>query len=669
MAVINMGFIKDMKIGLFLFSFIFVLLSGAYGQNRDNLPSQFREYTNPDKVVSLDRTTTFKRAIDVLNDFSQKYRKKIILDKSDTEGNIGITVPKMHWFDAMKLILRANDLMFLKEKDLYKIVTIASQENKKGAKSASSSGAVKEGEEALASTDTYEVRINAVFFEGNRRALQEIGVDWSTISENVPNALLNEAKSGGGGGGGQGGQGQNTPQLPNSAFNSDGPFVEVNSKGAKSVSQDVFNSVVNFGEIGSSGIEVQALFSAFQADNLGEILASPTVKVQDGQDGRIQVGQDFSIKQKDIAGNVTEQFFSVGTILEVTPNVIEQNDTTFVHLDINAERSTAQPDPVSTIINKQEAETQALLLDGETTVIAGLYNTERTEVRRGIPILKDLPPWFFGLRYLFGYNSKDTQARELVILLKASLEPRISKRMSKDGFKGKFQVLREERQKMRKEMKNSQKARETNVQDGFNDLKGEDAPPKPPKMDMKEKQSKPVTKEAKPPKQMEENQQQDSSGTAGNDTAEAEKEEQKESPPVNNTEVDTKEVQLNLGADGKESDGNSPEQNKQPDSANSGKLNIDSGENQQPKNDGNKNNTVSSKTYYIVGGSFTELENANEQKAIFNSDGYNAMVLQKKDSKLKMVTYDQFDDIEKARKELSKIQGNTNNDAWLYIAK
>ncbi|NIU01694.1 MAG: hypothetical protein GWN62_25940, partial [Aliifodinibius sp.] len=67
------------------------------------------------------------------------------------------------------------------------------------------------------------------------------------------------------------------------------------------MSQDVFSALVNVGEIGNTGIDVQALFSAFEADNLGEILASPTVKVMDGQEGNIQVGQDFSIKQRDIA--------------------------------------------------------------------------------------------------------------------------------------------------------------------------------------------------------------------------------------------------------------------------------------------------------------------------------------------------------------------------------
>jgi type IV pilus assembly protein PilQ len=443
------------------------------GQNR--LP--VREYTNPDEVVTLDRSMSFSRALDVINQFAQDYAGKIIIDRTETDGNIGISIPPMHWRDALDLMLEAKYLRLIEQRDFFEIVPTQS------------AGPVNSQQVAALpdtglSIDSKEVRINAIFFEGNRRALQEIGVDWSTITENVPDNLsqfVNPQQgggSGGGGGGGGGGQGGGSQgQLPD-VNNFDGPFVSVNNKGAQSVSQNVFSSVLNFGEVFGSGISVQALFSAFEADNLGEILASPSVKVLEGQTGSIQVGQDFSIKQRDFAGNVTDEFFSVGTILNVTPRVIDRSDTTFVHLNIEAERSSAQPDPVSTIINKQNANTQALLLDNEATVIAGLYRTEASEVRRGVPILKDLPGWFFGLRYIFGYNSKDYQTRELVILIQASIEPGIEERMRQKTLPGKFDVLEEERQRMQDDIKRYRDIGSDGVapvrgQDDSNELKEE----------------------------------------------------------------------------------------------------------------------------------------------------------------------------------------------------
>ncbi|HAW79698.1 MAG TPA: hypothetical protein DCX27_08280, partial [Balneola sp.] len=158
-----------------------------------------------------------------------------------------------------------------------------------------------------------------------------------------------------------------------------------------------------------------------------------------------------SVKQRDFAGNVTDEFFSTGTILTVTPTIIDYNDSTFIHLDIAAERSNAQPDAVSTVIRKQEVTTKTLLLDGEATAVAGLYTTSETKIRRGVPILKDLPGWFFGLKYLFGYNSTDKIENELVIIIQAELEKTLSERMN-EKLKSKGSILADSRSRFRNEM-------------------------------------------------------------------------------------------------------------------------------------------------------------------------------------------------------------------------
>jgi type II secretory pathway component GspD/PulD (secretin) len=42
--------------------------------------------------------------------------------------------------------------------------------------------------------------------------------------------------------------------------------------------------------------------------------------------------------------------------------------------------------------------------------------------------LKDLPGWFFGLRYLFGSDQTIVNKKELVILLKAEIVPTLKER-------------------------------------------------------------------------------------------------------------------------------------------------------------------------------------------------------------------------------------------------
>ncbi|MDZ7715001.1 MAG: SPOR domain-containing protein [Balneolaceae bacterium] len=619
-------------------------------QAQDNIP--VREYTNPDEMIRFDRTTSFQRMLDVINQFSQENRGKVILDRTGTSGEIGISVPPMHWKDALDLVLNVKGLVLLEQEDFFEIVTqqsVARQDDTY----AQGTTAVA-GDSLKATTSTKEVRINAIFFEGNRRALREIGVDWSTLSENVPDAVL----GGGQGGGGQGGGGQQGgATVPNASFEADGPFVQVNAKGAQNVSQDVFSALVNVGEIGTTGIEVQALFSAFEADNLGEILSSPSVKVVDGQPGRIQVGQDFSIKQRDFAGNVTDEFFSVGTILEVTPTVIEQRDTTFIHVEINAERSSAQPDPVSTIINKQQASTQAILLDGESTVIAGLYRTDQSEVRRGIPILKDLPPWFFGLRYLFGYSAEDYQMRELVVLIEASIEPSIPERFAeRENLPDRFDVLNEERNRVRdaiiNQTKNDNLVTDETIGDdkddaGYNDPKQNGDKVKQDSLEATPKKEKPNTPKEEKDKEDEK------------PVAKKEREDPKvEDPPVVDPEVKNESIPLNFSTEKKD------QPNTESDTTQ--KVEMKPKEEPTPKVDKKAVENTSSFSYYIIAGAFNSESNANNFKESLLEEGYDAEILEKSGSDILFVAYRGYNDLERAQTALADITQYENNDAWLY---
>ena len=424
---------------LFLCS-VFVILALPFLQSSSlvaQTQNPFREYTNPDEIVTFDRSTSYVEAIEIINQFVQEYENKFIVDLSGYSGSIGVSLPPMHWKEALNYILAIQNLELVEKPDYYEIVVPAVETNGGNQQNAQGTiGGAGAMEEPLADIDTREVRINATFFIGNKRALAEIGIDWSTLTNNVPANIQDFVSEDG------------NESIPQTAFANQ--FVSVNSVNASQVSQNVFNALVNLGEIGP-GISVQALFSTFESNNMGSIIATPSIKVIDGKEGKIQDGQDFSVKQRDFAGNVTDEFFSTGTILTVTPTVIDYNDSTFIHLDIIAERSNAQPDAVSTIIQKQQVTTQTLLLDGEATAVAGLYTTTEAKIRRGVPFLKDLPAWFFGLKYLFGYNSTDRIENELVIIIQAELEKTLKERMD-DKLKSKGTLLSNERDRFRNEM-------------------------------------------------------------------------------------------------------------------------------------------------------------------------------------------------------------------------
>jgi type IV pilus assembly protein PilQ len=46
-----------------------------------------------------------------------------------------------------------------------------------------------------------------------------------------------------------------------------------------------------------------------------------------------------------------------------------------------------------------------------------------------VPVLKDLPWWVFGLRYLFGYDATNYKKKELVVLMRAQMVPLLEDRL------------------------------------------------------------------------------------------------------------------------------------------------------------------------------------------------------------------------------------------------
>jgi type IV pilus assembly protein PilQ len=183
-------------------------------------------------------------------------------------------------------------------------------------------------------------------------------------------------------------------------------------------------------DLGNFYGEATAMFKFFEEENIGEIIASPNIIVRDRNKGRIQVGSDFSVKQRDFAGNVIEKFFPTGTIIEVTPYIYEEDNVNYALLDILVERSSFVQSETTSEIRKTNAETQTVLLNGEQAVLGGLFVNDETVVRTGIPFLKDLPAWFFGLRYLFGSDQNITRKKELVILLQVEILPTLKERLS-----------------------------------------------------------------------------------------------------------------------------------------------------------------------------------------------------------------------------------------------
>ena len=362
---------------------IFLFIANAFPQKY--WERQLKDYNNPDELVTLSQSLPFNEAIALLSKVSESTTGKKVVSTYNSENPIGIEIESMPYDKAMYLIVQYNGLIYEEKEDVI-IIKRPGTEEKKPA-------------DTYASVDSREVKISAVFFEVNVSETKKIGIDWKFL-------------------------------LSQNGVDLGSELATATSSSSDSISAGWNTSASGDFDLGNFYGKATAMFRFFEDNGLGEIIASPNVTVRDNQKGKIQVGSDFSVKTKDFAGNTVEKFFPTGTIIEVTPHVYNESGIDYVLLDIAVERSSFAVSDQTTEIKKTNASTQVLMLNGEETILGGLFINEESKTRNGIPFLKDLPWWVFGIRYLTGSDATTTTKKELVILIKSDLVPTLKERLA-----------------------------------------------------------------------------------------------------------------------------------------------------------------------------------------------------------------------------------------------
>jgi len=365
---------------LLVFMFIGNIFPQKYWERR------LKDYNNPDELVTMSQTLPFNEAIALLSKVSESTTGKRIVSTVTSDNPIGFEIESMPYDKALFMIVQYNGFLIEEKEDVIVVKRVQGEEVKP--------------EDIYASVDSREVKISAVFFEVDVAETKERGIDWKfLLSQNgldIGSELLTRTTS------------QQEQQANPSQFGISGAG--------------------DF-KLGDFYGQATAMFRFFETNGLGEIIASPNIVVRDKKQGRIQVGSDFSVRTRDFAGNTIEKFFPTGTIIEVTPHVYKENGIDYVLLNILVERSSFILNEQTTEIKKTNAATQVLVLNGEETILGGLFVTEETITRNGIPFLKDLPWWVFGIRYLTGSDQTIERKKELVILLKTELLPTLQERL------------------------------------------------------------------------------------------------------------------------------------------------------------------------------------------------------------------------------------------------
>lgn len=370
---------------------------------------RFKTSQNPDELVTMSETLPFDQAIELLSKVSESISGRRIVSTVQKKEPIGIEITNMPYDKALLMIVNYSGLEYEVKEDVV-IVRSKAQE------------VFDKTPETYAPLTQREIRISAVFCEIDIVEARKIGFDWRFLlsgdQTNVAGVLRSETER---------------------------------SQGEAQGLQPEFKLGVNSNfQIGDFFGQATAVFKFFEENNLGEIISNPSIVVRDRNEGKIQIGSDFSVRTKDFAGNTTERFFPTGTIIIVTPYIHKEGGLDYALLNVSVERSSFQTSELTTEIRKTTASTQVLMLDGEETAIGGLFLNEELVVRNGIPFLKDLPWWVFGIRYLTGYDQTTVRKKELVILLKTELIPTLQERFENPQWEN---VIRKEMETGRNRIK------------------------------------------------------------------------------------------------------------------------------------------------------------------------------------------------------------------------
>lgn len=208
----------------------------------------------------------------------------------------------------------------------------------------------------------------------------------------------------------------------------------------------------------------RALLSMLSTENRIKVLSNPSLMARNGETATIQVGTDVPILSSQITtpvGNAggaanppsvaslqTVQYRQTGVMLKVKPVIhaggrIEIDVTQEVSLvqEVTSESGAQKQQSLTPPVLSRKLDTKVSVADGNTIVLGGLIQENKSEGKSGIPFLKDIP--YLGALFRTSMANAVDRTELIVLLTPYVVEDDFDANAITDTFRNQFSWAQE----------------------------------------------------------------------------------------------------------------------------------------------------------------------------------------------------------------------------------
>jgi type III secretion protein C len=240
------------------------------------------------------------------------------------------------------------------------------------------------------------IEIEAHIIEIDDSALKQLGVDWRAHNSHIDV---------------QTGTGNTSANSYNGQINP--AFTSTDSSGNTIINTTPMGLSMT-AVLGDAGRYLLARVNALEDNNLARVDASPKVATLDNVEAVMDNKKKFYVR---VQGYTSGDLYAIstGTSLRVLPMVVDENGQTQIKLQVHVEDGQTTDQQVDNIpvITTSTINTEAVVTQGESLLIAGYRVDSSSNGQSGIPVLSKIPL----LGGLFRYRENQRSHMERLVLL------------------------------------------------------------------------------------------------------------------------------------------------------------------------------------------------------------------------------------------------------------